>query len=96
MAHLYGAVRRYVNYFQPSFKLVEKTRHGSRVVKRYSPPATPCDRLMRHDAVSVEMMAALREYRVKLDPVALLQRHPGGPGGPGGGYVSRNPAHSQR
>ena len=72
MAHLYGAVRRYVNYFQPSFKLVEKTRHGSRVVKRYSPPATPCDRLMRHDAVSVEMKEALREYRVKLDPVALL------------------------
>ena len=72
MAHLYGAVRRYVNYFQPSFKLVEKTRHGSRVVKQYSPPATPCDRLMRHDAVSVEMKAALREYRVKLDPVALL------------------------
>ena len=72
MAHLYGAVRRYVNYFQPSFKLVERTRHGSRVVKRYSPPATPCDRLMRHGAVSVEMMAALREYRVKLDPVALL------------------------
>ena len=73
MAHLYGAVRRYVNYFQPSFKLVEKTRHGSRVVKRYSPPATPCDRLMRHDAVSVEMKVALSEYRVKLDPVALLR-----------------------
>ena len=72
MAHLYGAVRRYVNYFQPSFKLVEKIRHGSRVVKRYSPPATPCDRLMQHDAVSVEMKAALSEYRVKLDPVALL------------------------
>ena len=61
MAHLYGAVRQYVNYFQPSFKLVEKTRHGSRVVKRYSPPATPCDRLMQHDAVSVEMKAALSE-----------------------------------
>ena len=72
MAHLYGAVRQYVNYFQPSFKLVEKTRHGSRVVKRYSPPATPCDRLMQYDAVSVEMQAALSEYRVQLDPVALL------------------------
>ena len=72
IAHLYEAVRRYVNYFQPSFKLVEKTRHGPRVVKRYSPPATPCDRLMQHDAVSVEMQAALSEYRVKLDPVALL------------------------
>ena len=72
IAHLYEAVRRYVNYFQPSFKLVEKTRHGPRVIKRYSPPATPCDRLMQHDAVSVEMKAALSEYRVKLDPVALL------------------------
>ena len=61
-----------VNYFQPSFKLVEKTRHGSKVVKRYSPPATPCDRLLQHDAVSVEMKGALSEYRVKLDPVALL------------------------
>ena len=72
MAHLYGAVRQYVNYFQPSFKLVEKTRHGSRVVKRYSPPATPCDRLLQHDAVSVGMKEALSECRVKLDPVALL------------------------
>ena len=72
MAHWYGAVRQYVNYFQPSFKLVEKNRHGSRVVKRYSPPATPCDRLMQHDAVSAEMKAALSEYRVQLDPVALL------------------------
>ena len=31
MAHLYGAVRQYLNYFQPSFKLVEQTRHGSRL-----------------------------------------------------------------
>ena len=72
IAHLYEAVRRYVNYCQPSFKLVEKTRHGPRVIKRYNPPATPCDRLMQHDAVSVEMQATLSEYRVKLDPVALL------------------------
>ena len=27
---------------------------------------------MQHDAVSVEMNAALSEYRVQLDPVALL------------------------
>ena len=72
MAHLYGAVRQYVNYFQPSFKLVEKTRHGSRVVKRYSPPATPCDRVMRHEAVSAEAKAALSERRATLDTVALL------------------------
>ena len=91
IVHLYGASRRYVNYFQPSFKLVEETRHGSRVVKRYSPPATPCDRLMQHDAVSVEMKAALSEYRV-----AAAARRPGSPVGPGRSYVPRNPAHSQR
>ena len=96
IAHLYEAVRRYVNYCQPSFKLVEKTRHGPRVIKRYNPPATPCDRLMQHDAVSVEMQATLSEYRVKLDPVALLHAIQESPVGPGGGYVSRNPAHSQR
>ena len=72
MAHLYGAMRRYVNYFQPSFKLMEKIRNGSDVVKRYSPPATPCDRLMRHEAVSDDARARLGERRAMLDPVALL------------------------
>ena len=47
IAHLHGAMRLYVNYFQPSFKLVEKTRHGSALVKCYSPPATPCDRVIQ-------------------------------------------------
>jgi Integrase core domain len=72
LAHLYGAVRLYVNHFQPSFKLVEKTRCGAKVTKRYDKPATPCDRLLGHDAVSVEIKEALREQRAKLDPVALL------------------------
>lgn len=31
IAHLHGALRLYVNYFQPSFKLIEKTRKGSGV-----------------------------------------------------------------
>ena len=36
IAHLHGAMRLYVNYFQPSFKLMEKTRKGSVVTKRYN------------------------------------------------------------
>ena len=52
MVHLYKAVRLHVNYFQPSFKLLEKIRDGARVIKRYSPPATPCDRVMQHDEIS--------------------------------------------
>ena len=63
MAHLYGALRLYVNFFQPSFKLIDKTKDGSTTVKRYSPPTTPCDRLIQHDANSDEMRGALIQYR---------------------------------
>ena len=72
IAHLHGAMRLYVNYFQPSFKLMQKTRNGSAVTKRYSRPATPCDRGIRHESVSAEAKAALAERRSTLDPVALL------------------------
>ncbi len=72
MAQLYGALRLYVNFFQSSFKLIDKTRYGSTTVKRYSPPTTPCDRLIQHDATSNEMRAALIQYRARLDPVLLL------------------------
>ena len=72
IAHLHGVMRLYVNYFQPSFKLMEKTRNGSAVIKRYSPPAMPCDRVISHEAVSACAKAALAERRATLDPVALL------------------------
>ena len=72
MAQLYGALRLYVNFFQPSFKLIDKTRDGSTTVKRYSPPTTPCDRLIQHDATNDDMRAALIQYRARLDPVLLL------------------------
>ena len=41
MAHLYEALRRYVNFYQPSFKLIDKTRDGATTVKHYSQPTTP-------------------------------------------------------
>ena len=52
MAHLYGAMRLYVNHFQPSFQLLERSRDGGSVKKRYSTPDTPCDRLLWRDDVS--------------------------------------------
>ena len=72
MAYLYGAVRLYMNFFQPSFKLIDKTRDGSTTVKRYSQPATPCDRLIQHDATGADLKAVLEEYRAGLNPVFLL------------------------
>jgi hypothetical protein len=46
LGELYAVSRLFVNIFQPSFKLIEKTRKGAKVTKRYYGPATPCQRLM--------------------------------------------------
>ena len=61
-----------MNFFQPSFKLIDKTRDGATTVKHYSQPTTPCDGLIQHDATRDEMKDVLKEYRVRLDPVLLL------------------------
>ena len=72
LAHLYQAARLYVNYFQPSFKLRNKTRNGFKVKRTYEPPATPCDRLLKHPAVDDQIKEKLQLQRKQLDPVKLL------------------------
>ena len=74
LAQLLQAVRLYVNFFQPSFKLRERKREGAKVRKFYHPPATPCERLLAHAGVDEEVKAALRAQQAQLDPVELLQR----------------------
>ena len=72
LARLYSASRLFVNVFQPSFKLAEKTRIGARVHKRYHPPETPCARLLASDAIPAEMKDRLRALPGTLDPLGLL------------------------
>ncbi|MHB1459444.1 MAG: integrase catalytic domain-containing protein [Armatimonadota bacterium] len=74
LAQLLQIVRLYVNYFQPSFKLRERVRVGSKVKKLYYSPATPCDRLLAHDQVNEKVKDALRKQHAQLDPVELLHR----------------------
>jgi hypothetical protein len=61
-----------VNFFQPSFKLKEKRREGTKIIKRYHAPATPCERGLAHPAIDKAIKRKLRELRRSLDPVALL------------------------
>lgn len=72
LAHLYQAARLHVNCFQPSFKLRGKERQGAKVKRTYEPPATPCERLLRHPSIDDETKARLRSQRAPLDPVRLL------------------------
>lgn len=72
LTRLYAAARLFVNFFQPSFKLAEKTRLGARVVKRYHAPETPCARLLASDVVPDPTKDRLRAVAATLDPLRLL------------------------
>ena len=74
LARLYAALRLFVNFFQPSFKLAAKARDGAKVTKRYHPPATPCERLMAEARTSEEVRHRLEAQRETLDPVRLLRQ----------------------
>src|SRR5277367_3208261 len=74
LARLYAALRLYVNFFQPSFKLAAKARDGAKVTKRYHPPAAPCERLMAEARTSEEVRHRLEAQRETLDPVRLLRQ----------------------
>src|SRR6202158_4363427 len=74
LAHLYARVRLFVNFFQPSFKLAEKTREGARVRKRHHPPATPCQRLLADPRTPAAVRDRVTALKANLDPVRLLAK----------------------
>ena len=76
MAYLYEAVRLDVNFFQPSFKLIDKVRDGATTVKRYSPPATPCDRLIDRDATDAELRDAFERVSLRFGPGSAAAHYP--------------------
>ena len=73
LARLYAAMRLFVNFFQPSFKLAAKARDGATVRKRYHPPATPCQRLLADPRTNKEVRRRVQELRAVLDPIRLLK-----------------------
>jgi len=70
---LYAVIRLYVNYFQPSVKLISKTRCGSKITKRYDKAQTPYQRLVLSPYVSEEVKYKLKEQYHTLDPLHLLE-----------------------
>ena len=72
LARLYAAARLFVNFFQPSFKLIDKSREGATVRKRYDAPATPCQRLLADPRTPELERSKLKALEERLDPVSLL------------------------
>lgn len=63
-----------LNYFMPSLKLVEKTRIGGAIKKRYENPQTPYQRLMESPHIYQGIKMRMTEYYRSLNPFKLRQR----------------------
>jgi len=74
LAELYAVIRLYVNFFQPSMKLVSKERKGAKVHKLYDKAKTPHQRLITSPHVTQEAKDRLTNQYNSLDPVDLLKR----------------------
>jgi len=68
---LYAALRLYTNYFQPSMKLIEKTRSGSKVRKKYDKAKTPYRRVLQSRVVPKGAKHELKRIYAILNPVKL-------------------------
>jgi hypothetical protein len=70
---IYSLLRLQINYLFPSMKLVEKTRIGARVYRRYDVPTTPYQRVLNSPHVAKARKAALRRQFRGINPVALAR-----------------------
>jgi hypothetical protein len=74
LVELYRALRLYINFFQPSMKLLSKQRDGSKVQRKYKAAQTPLQRLLAAHVLAAEAEARLQAVYDSLDPVRLLQQ----------------------
>ena len=73
LIQLYEILRLYVNFFQPSMKLIEKQRDGARVKKRYDRAQTPYQRIIASGYLTKRKRERIESLYWKLDPVTLLK-----------------------
>jgi hypothetical protein len=72
LLQLYRSLRLYINFFQPSMKLVQKYRDRSKVTKHYDKAQTPYERLLKSSKVPNPTKDKLLVVFQGLDPIALL------------------------
>ena len=71
---LYATLRHYVNFFQPTMKLISKTRHGAKVHKVYDIARTPYQRLLESGTLTSAKQVELAATYRGLNPVQLLSQ----------------------
>ena len=71
---IYDDLRLYINFFQPSFKLIAKERIGNQTLKRYDTAKTPYQRILERKDISLEAKARLMNLYLHLNPAELRRR----------------------
>jgi hypothetical protein len=71
---IYDDLRLYINFFQPSFKLIAKERIDNQTIKRYDPAKTPYQRILERKDIPLEAKARLANIYVQLNPADLRRR----------------------
>jgi hypothetical protein len=71
---IYYLLHLYSNFFQPTMKLLSKSRHGARVHKVYDTAKTPYQRLLDLDALTEAKKAELATSYSRLNPIKLLKQ----------------------
>jgi hypothetical protein len=62
------------NFFCPTFKLKEKLRIGSKIVRKYHSPQTPYQRVLESPEISDDVKQKLKLRFESLDPIELRER----------------------
>jgi hypothetical protein len=71
---IYADLRLYINFFQPSFKLIAKQRLGNKTLKRYDTAKTPYQRVLERTDIALEAKAQLIHLYLQLNPAELRRR----------------------
>jgi hypothetical protein len=74
LKQLYATLRLYTNFFQPTMKLKNKERFGSRVKKSYHAPQTPYQRVLACTEVKAADKKKLQRQYHLLNPAALKRQ----------------------
>ena len=70
---IYDVLRLYVNFFQPTAKLMHNERHGAKVKKSYDAPKTPFMRLLESPDIDDDVKVQLQNYFDEFNSAALKQ-----------------------
>jgi len=64
----------YFNFFIPSFKLIDKVRDGSKIIKKHDQPKTPYQRVLASQDVPKTTKSRLKEEFKELNPSELQRK----------------------